>query len=186
VSRFACIECHADPVIQPDCRACAGSGLVRDVPYAKDPWNQLVLNLWLGGHDYSPDGEWDGQETPKISSDMFNTVISFYQRFGSPQTSPGLDVQHYYHRIPDGPLDEQDLNEVYALSKVALAAIDRPSPVLIRCQAGLNRSSLCAGYVLMQMGFTPERAIKLIRDRRSPYALCNLDFVDYLMRGLPE
>lgn len=184
-ARWMCVECRADPALQPDCRACAGSGMLRNVPFARDPWNQLVLNLWLGGHDYSPDGEWGGRETPKITSDMFNTVISFYQRDGY-QTTPMGDVGHYYYRMPDGELDEQDLNEVYALSKVALEVINRPAPVLLRCQAGLNRSSLCAGYVLMQIGFTPEKAIDLIRQKRSPYALCNSSFVEYLMRGLPE
>lgn len=185
--RRDCPVCEGSPARQPDCRPCAGSGLLRNVPYAREPWNELVLNLWLGGHDYAPPGsDWNGEEAPKITSLQFHTVISFYQRPSSPQTVPAEDVAHHYYRMPDGVLTDDDLREVYRLSKLAVSVLDRPAPVLIRCQAGLNRSSLCAGYALMQIGFPPERAIEHIRNVRSPFALCNEDFVDYLMRGLPD
>lgn len=188
-----CPVCEGNPALQPDCRDCAGSGLLRNVSYCKEPWNELVHNLWLGGHDYSPSelaadaaAAWIGIETPKITSQQFHTVISFYQRHSSKQTQPAPDVEHHYYRMSDGVLTDADLREVYRLSKVALEVLDRPSPVLIRCQAGLNRSSLCAAYVLMQIGFTPDQAIAHIRKQRSVYALCNDDFVDYIKRGLPD
>lgn len=181
-----CPVCQADPERQPDCRDCAGTGLLRNVAYCQDPWNELIHNLWLGGHDYSPDGAWLGEEAPKITSGQFHTVISFYQRPDSKRTVPAYDVAHHYYRMPDGVLTDADLREVYRLSKVAIEVLDRPAAVLLRCQAGLNRSSLCAAYVLMQVGFDPETAIRHIRKQRSPYALCNEDFVDYIMRGLPN
>lgn len=181
-----CPVCEGRRELQADCRECAGSGLLRNVPFAREPWNELVLGLWLGGHDYSPDGEWGGRECPKITNIQFNTVISFYRRPSSDQCKPAADVKEHYYRMPDGVLTDADLREVYRLSKVALEVVDRPGNVLLRCQAGLNRSSLCAAYALMQVGFTPERTIELIRQKRSPYALCNEDFVDYIQRGLPE
>lgn len=52
--------------------------------------------------------------------------------------------------------------------------------VLIRCQAGLNRSSLVAALTLIQDGHDPEDAIRVLREKRSPFALCNRFFVDYL------
>ena len=56
------------------------------------------------------------------------------------------------------------------------------STVSVLCQAGLNRSSLCASLVLMKEGYDPKDAVDLIRARRSPHALCNEDFVRYLER----
>src|SRR3954471_17732753 len=52
--------------------------------------------------------------------------------------------------------------------------------VLIRCQAGLNRSGLVTALVLMLEGSDAESAIRRIPQRRSPWALCNHDFVTWL------
>jgi protein-tyrosine phosphatase len=53
--------------------------------------------------------------------------------------------------------------------------------VLIRCQAGLNRSGVVTALVLMLEGWSPREAIDLIRSRRSSLALCNDDFVQWLL-----
>src|SRR3954454_1122396 len=52
--------------------------------------------------------------------------------------------------------------------------------VLIRCQAGLNRSGLVTALVLMLDGYDAAAAISLIRRHRSSWALCNRPFVDWL------
>src|SRR3954471_6435074 len=58
------------------------------------------------------------------------------------------------------------------------AAGDR---VLVRCQAGLNRSGLVTALVLMLDGYDAAAAISLIRRQRSSWALCNKHFVDWLL-----
>ena len=64
--------------------------------------------------------------------------------------------------------------------------------VLIRCQAGLNRSGLLTALVLMLAGLDAADAIDLIRAKRSEIALFNDDFVDWLLTeaagslGLPS
>src|SRR3954452_525404 len=57
--------------------------------------------------------------------------------------------------------------------------------VLIRCQAGLNRSGLVAALVLMLEGYDAEDAIALIRQQRSRWCLCNEHFVAWLSRQAP-
>jgi protein-tyrosine phosphatase len=52
--------------------------------------------------------------------------------------------------------------------------------VLIRCQAGMNRSSLITAMVLMKEGLSSDEAIDLIRKQRSEYCLSNQHFVEYL------
>jgi hypothetical protein len=53
-------------------------------------------------------------------------------------------------------------------------------PVLVHCQAGLNRSSLVAARALMLDGRTAGDAIRTVREKRSPACLCNRAFEDYL------
>ncbi len=57
--------------------------------------------------------------------------------------------------------------------------------VLIRCQAGLNRSGIVMALVLIREGYSPEEAITVMREKRSEAVLCNKHFVDYLL-GLNE
>jgi protein-tyrosine phosphatase len=52
--------------------------------------------------------------------------------------------------------------------------------VAARCQAGWNRSGLIIALVLLKEGYSADEAISLIRERRSPNALCNPHFVAYI------
>lgn len=51
---------------------------------------------------------------------------------------------------------------------------------LVHCQAGLNRSALVAGLALVLDGSTPDDAIALLREKRSPAVLCNPSFAEWL------
>ncbi|MEV7044671.1 hypothetical protein [Amycolatopsis sp. NPDC051061] len=55
----------------------------------------------------------------------------------------------------------------------------------MRCHAGLNRSGLVVAQALVELGLTVPAAIALVRQRRSPWALHNELFVQYLESGLP-
>jgi protein-tyrosine phosphatase len=50
---------------------------------------------------------------------------------------------------------------------------------------GYNRSGLVMAAVLMKTGLSAEAAIKLIREKRSPYAMSNSDFVSRLEEYCP-
>jgi protein-tyrosine phosphatase len=54
-------------------------------------------------------------------------------------------------------------------------------PVLVHCQAGLNRSSLVAARALVLEGMQPAEAIALIRAKRSSACLCNPAFERWLL-----
>ena len=57
--------------------------------------------------------------------------------------------------------------------------------VLIRCQAGLNRSGIVMALVLIRDGYSPAEAITLMREKRSPAVLCNQQFTRWLL-GLDD
>ena len=59
-------------------------------------------------------------------------------------------------------------------------------PTLVHCQAGLNRSGLVAGVALVLEGRTPQEAINLLRESRSPAVLCNKTFEQWLLDFDPE
>ena len=80
-------------------------------------------------------------------------------------------------------VDEQDLNQVVDSLYGDWQAGKR---VLLRCQAGWNRSGLITGLVLMREGFSAAEAIDLIRRMRSPNALCNRTFEQYLKEQEPS
>jgi protein-tyrosine phosphatase len=47
---------------------------------------------------------------------------------------------------------------------------------------GLNRSAYIAALVLILIGYTPQEAIKLIREKRSEFALNNQYFVSAILK----
>ena len=53
--------------------------------------------------------------------------------------------------------------------------------VLIRCQAGLNRSGLVTALVLIKDGYSAKDAIALMRDKRSKDVLMNPLFEEWLL-----
>jgi protein-tyrosine phosphatase len=73
---------------------------------------------------------------------------------------------------------DQNTEAVEEIADLAWRAVQR-GKTLVHCQAGLNRSGLIAGRVLMHMGYTADEAIEKLR-RRSPAVLCNPTFEAYL------
>ncbi|CAM5329206.1 hypothetical protein SALBM311S_07625 [Streptomyces alboniger] len=71
------------------------------------------------------------------------------------------------------------------LARAACEALDEGRKVLVRCYHGYNRSGLVVAHALIRQGRSADDAIRLIRARRSPWALHNELFVEYLKAGLP-
>jgi hypothetical protein len=91
------------------------------------------------------------------------------------------EVEELRYGFADGDLAAADVVRVVRAAKWAWQRWRSGDRVLIRCQAGLNRSGLVTALVLMQEGLPAREAIRMIRERRSPWALCNNAFVDWLI-----
>lgn len=85
---------------------------------------------------------------------------------------------------PGRALDGTQLAGVIRLARAADEALDGGRKVLVRCYHGYNRSGLVVAHTLMRRGSGAEEAIRLVRARRSPWALHNELFVAYLRTGL--
>jgi protein-tyrosine phosphatase len=133
----------------------------------------------MGGHEFSGPA---GRLERAVVRDEFDLVQTLLRL---PGYGPAPGVEHQVWPIPDGPLDGTQLAGVMRLAQAANDALDQGRTVLVRCYSGYNRSGLLVAHALVQRGHTAEQAIRLIRSRRSPWALHNELFVDYLRAGLP-
>ena len=132
----------------------------------------------MGGHEFR--GR-TGQLEFAVVRDEFDLVQTLLRL---PGHGPDPGVEHHVWAIPDGPLDGTQLAGVMRLAQAAGEALDEGRRVLVRCYHGYNRSGLVVAHALVRRGRGTEEAIRLIRSRRSPWALHNELFVDYLRAGL--
>ncbi|MGW1955383.1 protein-tyrosine phosphatase family protein [Streptomyces sp. NPDC001920] len=150
-----------------------------DVPAPDSPWSEIVPGLWMGGHEFRGPS---GQLEFAVVTDEFDVVQTLLRL---PGHGPDPGVEHHVWPIPDGPLDGTQLAGVIRLAEAACEALDDGRRVLVRCYHGYNRSGLVVAHALIRRNRSAEQAIRLIRSRRSPWALHNELFVDYLRAGLP-
>jgi hypothetical protein len=142
------------------------------------PWSEIAANLWMGGHQRT---DHEGFVVPVLVDREFDIVYSLHRE---PGHGPGVGVEDHFLDIPDGLLTAQQIREVYRLAAAATLSWHSGRKVLVRCQAGLNRSGLVIAQILVNNGSPAEEAVELIRTRRSPRAFHNQAFVDYLTTGL--
>ncbi len=86
---------------------------------------------------------------------------------------------YVYWPIEDGPMPEEAT--IRSLAEFALQMMREGHKVLVRCQAGHNRSGLVTARVLIADGWSPTDAVSKVRDARGPLALTNRAFVDWLL-----
>lgn len=163
------------------CPACAGRGRLLDIPFLSSPWDEVAPGLWVGAHDIdsASSGFWDGRV---VVRGEFDVVVSLFSREGH---GPDPDVEHHSHRLPDGELDGDDAEQVQRLAVLVADRLADGKTVLVRCQAGLNRSSLVAALAMMRGGSTAGAAIAAIRAARSPNCLFNPSFTAFLHAARP-
>lgn len=132
------------------------------IPIPDQPYNEIADGLYQGGSHRTPYRE------------EFDAVFTLYRSAPAPEDG----IRHKQWNIPDSGLPDLDELDAAVAWVRAQWLLDRR--VLVRCQAGLNRSGLVVARVLIDSGAEPAETIRLIRKRRSPFALCNNNFEAYL------
>lgn len=131
-----------------------------DVPFI----SEIAENLWQGGC-----------ETGLVLPKEIRHLVSLYpwERYKiRRELDSAVEV-----RMKDGT--DEEVGKIPALAAWVNACREE-GPVLVHCQAGLNRSSLVTAMALMLGGMTADAAIALIREKRSPACLCNPMFEEWL------
>jgi protein-tyrosine phosphatase len=90
-------------------------------------------------------------------------------------------VEEVRYGFYDSEISHIDFDAVERAAEFAYNAWKSGKRVLVRCQAGINRSGLVMAHVLMKDGYTARGAIDLMREKRSKAVLLNKYFVDYLV-----
>ncbi|WP_406207259.1 protein phosphatase [Kitasatospora sp. NBC_01560] len=149
----------------------------RDTPGPTGAWDEIVPGLWMGGHFVTPPSK---ALEPVVVERQFDLVVSLFSR---PGHGPAAGVEHLVREVPDGPLSAGQLLAVQEAATYTAEAVRRGRATLVRCHSGYNRSGLVVAQALVELGHDVDRAIGLVRERRSPWALNNGLFVEYLTAG---
>ena len=146
--------------------------------YGKPLWSEILPGLWQGGTHDSDTIHDTGSSLYKPTRDEFETVVTLYES-ANPVKGGVKEVRFGFY---DGDMTDFD-PEWDLKSIVDQAHTDWKSGkrVLIRCQAGWNRSGLVTALVLIKDGYEPQAAIDLIRKMRVREALSNRTFERWLL-----
>lgn len=149
------------------------------IDYPEDLWNEIVPGLFMGGtNDDDTIHEIDRPNVCDITKKDFDTCVTAYA-WANPAD---WEVKELRYGFYDSTLNPKDLREIFDVVRIAHADWKRGKRVLVRCQAGLNRSGLITALILMREGYSADEAINLIREKRSPHALFNKSFVAWLRK----
>lgn len=148
------------------------------MPGPDSPWNEIIHNLWMGGYFYRT---MTGVYEPAVVRNQFDLVVSLHATEGH---GPNGGVEHHCTEIPDNPLTPVQIAVVEEMAAVVGQGLRDGRRTLVRCHAGYNRAGLVVAQTLVALGYDPPTAVKIIRERRSPFALNNDVFVEYLETGL--
>lgn len=131
-----------------------------------DPQSQIVSGLWQGMRPASYVG-WD-------------VVVSCEEHLAR-RPMEGFEgaVVHVAMR------DEDDFVIPALAIDVAATAVHRVlvqnGNALVHCTGGLNRSSLVTAAVLGKFGYEPDEAVRMIRETRDDFCLCNRRFERWVL-----
>ena len=140
-------------------------------------FSEIAPNLFQGGTD-DLDVIHLPVTTNRKRSDMpFDSIVTMYA-WARPAD---WKVQEFRYGVPDAAISEIDLNRLRLAVNFGHAQWKAGDRVLIRCQAGLNRSGLVLALILIKDGLSPENAISVIRENRGPDALFNQHYVEWLL-----
>ena len=141
--------------------------------YAPD---QILPGLFQGGTendqvvgDRVPSDHYRGEHP-------FDLIVTLY---ADAQPAP-WGVEEIRFGFPDAHLTESAIERVMRIATAAHERWQAGDRILVRCQAGVNRSGLVTALVLMHDGMSAGEAIDLIRQQRSPRALSNSHFERFL------
>ena len=150
--------------------------------YPTEPFHQILPGLYMGG-TADDDTINCGKKLPGLDDQSnFDAVVTLYS-WAQPM---GWGVEEMRYGFADASVDHFDTDRLLRVSKWAFDRWNAGEQVLIRCQAGLNRSGLVTALTMMHAGYEPEEAIHQIRKQRSPMALFNDNFVTWLVVAAPD
>jgi protein-tyrosine phosphatase len=140
-------------------------------------FSMIAPNLYQGGTDDLDVIHLPVTNNRKRTDLPFDAIVTMYA-WARPAD---WNVQEFRYGVPDASISDLDLQRLKQAVEFGYDRWKAGDRVLIRCQAGLNRSGLVTALILIKDGMSPERAIELIRECRGEDALFNQNFADWLL-----
>jgi len=140
-------------------------------------WSEVIPNIFIGGTDDLDTVNY-GRALPKFGEErQFDSVVSLYA-YSNPV---GWGIKELRYGFGDGPINQAEVQTLREIADWIGFEYAKGKKVGVRCQAGINRSSLCVGlFMIRHLGYSAEKVIVLIREKRCQDALYNRDFVSFL------
>ena len=140
-------------------------------------YSEILTNLFMGGTDDEDVIHIPARIYSRREDLPFDSIVTMYA-WARPAD---WNVQEFRYGVPDESIKDIDLNRLRQAVEFGYDRWKQGDRLLVRCQAGLNRSGLVMALILIKDGYTPYQAIDLIRQRRTDIALFNENFVNWLL-----
>jgi protein-tyrosine phosphatase len=141
-------------------------------------YSMVAPNLFQGGTD-DLDVIHLAQTNNRPRVDLpFDSIVTMYA-WARPAD---WNIQEFRYGVPDASIKDIDLSRLRQAVEFGYDRWKQGDRVLVRCQAGLNRSGLVLALILIKDGLTAVHAIERIRDNRGPDALFNENFHAWLLK----
>ena len=141
-------------------------------------YSMIAPNLFQGGTD-DLDVIHLAQTNNRPRTDLpFDAIVTMYA-WARPAD---WNIQEFRYGVPDASIKDIDLDRLRQAVNFGYDRWKSGDRVLVRCQAGLNRSGLVLALILIKDGLTPIEAVARIRDNRGDDALFNQDFHKWLLK----
>ncbi len=140
-------------------------------------YSEIIENLFMGGTDDSDVIHLPANPYTRRNDLPFDSIVTMYA-WARPAD---WKVQEYRYGVPDARISDMDLSRLRQAVNWGYKQWKKGDRLLVRCQAGLNRSGLVTALILIKDGMTPEDAIRTIRKNRADIALFNEHYVNWLM-----
>jgi protein-tyrosine phosphatase len=138
----------------------------------------IAPNLFQGGTD-DLDVIHLAQTNNRPRTDLpFDAIVTMYA-WARPAD---WNIQEFRYGVPDASIKDIDLDRLRQAVEFGYDRWKSGDRVLVRCQAGLNRSGLVLALILIKDGLKAQSAINCIRDSRGPDALFNENFHAWLLK----
>ncbi len=144
--------------------------------------SEVLPNLWMGGTD----SEETLTKVRRLHSPSDSRFYDAVVTLDSNAAPMGWGVKEFRFGFPDAALDPEHADELERIADWAFVEWKAGCKVLIRCQAGLNRSGLVTGLVLLRDRKKLDEVLRTIRAARGDFALSNNHFVEYLSKWKPK
>ena len=138
---------------------------------------EILPGLWQGGTE---DDEVLGYPTPRGHYSR-NCAFDFIVTLDADAMPAPWGVEEVRFGFPDSCLTPLVELKAVSLARSAYQHWLAGERVLIRCQAGVNRSGLVMALVLMHYGYSAADALTLQRSRRGNAVLSNGNFEAWLL-----